>query len=376
MITFQDYLNEINKTTRHPIFKLVFLRNDETPLSEIVDDLNNDGSLNIKQNNGVRRSLSITLDNFNKEYFPQLDSVIWLGKKVKLFLGLKINDEDYFLPQGVFVMDDPTVDSNRNTVSLNVSDKFTMLNGELGGEMDRVFIINAGITLNTAVRSVMALSNDTAEIIIDSNVASLTLPYQIIKETGQTIGDVLLELAFAFTCDVYYNENGSLVFEKVQLDNEKGSTHNFTVDDEETNYSGGSIKYDFRKVYNSCLVIGDNVNGLIATAKTFNNDLLSDTSIPNIGYERVLVVSDDIIYNSGLALERAKYELKRATVVGTDIPISSTPMYHLNVGSVAKLTDDRLNLIGKRSVIDSITIPLNNNQMNINLLDSFEVTLT
>lgn len=376
MATFQDYLNEIGKTIRNPIFKVQFLRADENPLFDVVDDISTNGSLNIQNKNGVRRSVGFDLYNFNKEYFPELDSPIWIGKKFKLWLGYRINGEDFFLPQGIFVMDDPNVDSNNGVVGISAIDKFGMLDGTLGGEIDSIFIINAGVTLNTAVRSVMLLSNDPAEIIIDSTVASQTLPYQIIKETGDTIGSILEELAFAFSCNVYYNENGQLVFEKDIPDNIKGSVHRFTVGVDETNYNGGSTRYRFNKVYNSCLVIGDNVKGAIATGKVSNNDLLSDTSIPNIGYERVLVVYDDIIYNSTLATERAKYELKRASVVGNEGTLQSTPMYHLDVDRVISITDDRLNFVNKRTVINSINIPFNNSQMSIGVVDSFEVSLT
>jgi hypothetical protein len=291
-------------------------------------------------------------------------------------MGYRINNEDLFLPQGVFVMDDPSTDSNGAIVSVSAVDKFALLDGSLGGEMDSIFIINAGTTLNTAIRSVMLLSNDTSDIIIDGTVASQTLPYRIIKETGDTIGAVLIEIANAFSCNVYYNENGQLTVEKDISDSIKGSAHKFNVSQDEVNYNGGNIRHMFNKVFNSCLVIGDNVNGAIATGRVYNNDLLSDTSIPNVGLERTLVIYDDIIYNNTLAVERAKYELKRATVVGSEGSIQSVPMYHLDVDRVITLTDDRLGFENKRFVINSLSIPFDNSYMSIGIVDSFELTLT
>lgn len=376
MVTFQDYLNEIEKSVRSPIIKIELLRADESPMSEVISDIGIDGSLNIQNNNGIRRSVGFSLDNYYKNYFPELDSPIWIGKKFKLYMGYRINGEDFFLPQGVFVMDDPSVDSESNTIHVSAIDKFGLLDGTLGGELDSILIINAGVTVYNAVKSVMLLSNDTKPIIIDTAVASSTLPYQIIKETGDTIGSILVELANAFSCNVYYNENGSLVFEKDISDAIKGSIYDFTVDESEVNYSGGNTRHKFADVFSACLVIGDNVNGLIATGEVLNNDLLSDTSIPNIGYKRTLVIYDDIIYNSTLAIERAKYELKRASVVGTEGGLTCVQMYHFDVDRVIRITNDRLNFIGKRTLINSINIPFDNSNMSLQLVDTFETTLT
>lgn len=376
MATFQDYLAEIEKPIRESLTKVVFLRADETPLFEVTNEISTDGSLNIQNKNGVRRSVGFGLDNFNQQFFPELDSPIWLGKKFKLYMGYRIDGEDFYLPQGVFVMDDPMVESETNTVQINAVDKFGLLDGSLGGELDSIFIINAGVTVNTAVRSVMLLSNDTKPIIIDSTVASQTLPYQIIKETGDTLGSILEELALAFSCNVYYNEDGSLVFEKDISDAIKGSLYDFIVEDNEVNYAGGNTRHKFREVYNACLVIGDNINGSIATGEVLNNDLLSDTSIPNIGYKRTLVIYDDIIYNSSLAIERAKYELKRAMTVGTEGSLTSVQMYHFDVDRVITITNERLNFDHKRTLINSISIPFNMSEMSLQLVDTFEITLT
>lgn len=375
MVTFQDYLDALNSNERRPIMRLEFLRRDtETVFKEVTLDLRLEGSLNINNKNGVRRSMSLTLNNATKQYFPDLDSGIWIGRKVKLYLGLLINNEEYVFPSGIFVMDDPTITSDGD-VSLNTIDKFALLDGTLGGELDSILIINAGTRLDVAVRSIMTLSQDNKSPIIDTTVASLTLPYQIIHEEGSTLGSILEEIAFAYSCNVYYNEEGTLVFERDIPDNTKGAIWKFDVNSDEVNYMGGSVKHKFSDVYNTVLVIGDNINGAIARGRVSNNDLLSPTSIANVGFERVMVVSDSIINTNALAIERAKYELKRSSQLLTETPIQSAPIYHLDVDRVVSVTDGRLDFDDKRSVVNSISIPFNNNPMSIGLVDSFEVTL-
>lgn len=374
MATFQDYINALNSNSRRPVLRLELLRPDETVQSEISLELRLDGSLDINNKNGVRRSMRITLDNTTLKYIPDLFSNIWIGRKVKLYLGLNLDGEEYTFPSGTFVMEDPTV-SDEGDVTINAVDKFALIDGSLGGSLDSIIIINAGTRLDVAVRAIMTISQDNQDPIIDTDIASLTLPYQIIHEEGSTLGSILEEIAFAYSAKVYYNENGVLVFERDIPDNTKGSIWKFNADKGEVNYISGSVTHKFSDVYNSVLVIGDNINGAIARGKVQNNDLLSQTSIPNIGFERLKVIHDNIINTSALAIERAKYELKRSTQLLTESPIQSIPLYHLDVDRVVELTDSRLGFEEKRSVINSLSIPFNNSSMSIKLVDSFEITL-
>jgi len=378
MISFQDYINEMKSSTiRKPILKLEFLRKeDETPYKEIITELRLDGSLNINNKNGVRRTFSVTLDNKSKLFFPSLDSSIWIADKVKLYLGVNISGEDYLISNGVFVIDTPSINSD-GSVTINGVDKFGQLDGSLGGEVNQLTIINSGTNLETAIRTLMTISQDPNPPIIENSLIAETLPYQMIGEEGDTLGKMLTEIAFAFSCNIYYNVDGYLIFERDVSDGEKGSIWSFDGDlIEEVNYQSGSKQYDYSKVYNTILVIGDNINGSIVRASLSNNDLTSDTSIPNIGFERTLVISDDIIYNNTLALERCKYEMKRVNKVLSTGRYSSIPIYHLDVDKVAKITDSRLDSDSERGLIDSITIPFDNSSMSINLVETFDIDLT
>lgn len=376
MANFQDYLNELAKTVRKSIVKIELLRTDESPLYTIdLSELRTDGSLNVNKKNGLRRSVSFTLDNTTKKFFPSLDSNIWVNQKIKLYMGLLINGEEYLLPQGVFVLDDPTVTSD-GAVQISAVDKWSKLDGSLGGFLSNIIIINAGTNLRTALKTIMSLTGDVKDIIVDNSLATLTLPYQLIHEEGSTYGSIIEELALAFSANCYYNEDGALVFEKDVSDATKGSIWTFTSENSETNYQGGNTSHKFSNAFNYCLVLGDNINGAIARGVAQNNDLLSPTSIPNIGLKPMPPINDNIISTSPLAVERAKYELKRATVVLTESSISSVPLYHLDVDRVVEIYDDYLNFNGKRSVIDSYTIPLNNASMSLGLVDTFEITLT
>ena len=367
ILDIQDYLNALENNVRKPIIKIEFLRyDDETPYAEITGDLiNGSGNLTVNNVNGVRRAVDFSLINVSGDYIPSPDT-IWLRQKIKLYLGLNIDDSDFFIEQGVFVLDDPASISNFSEKRLDIKaiDKFSLLDGSLGGEIDANYIIPAGTNILSAIKAVLQPSTDALKEVVydpilpvlDIAFASITTPYSIEKSAGDTMGDIIIELAEMVSANVYYNEHGQLVFEQDFKDNIKGSLYDFST--EEFNYGGSTITYKFNKVYNAVKVIGDNVNGATYTATVENNNLQSPTSIPNVKFMRIKVITDTNIYSNALAQTRAEYELKRLTNLLNEISITSVPMYHLDVDKVITLTDSSQGLDRYRYLINSISIPL------------------
>lgn len=378
MTTFNNYIDALkNDNIRNPLIKMEFLRQeDETPLKEIVTEIRISGTLNISNKNGVRRSLGLELDNTDQQFFPSLDNNIWVGQKARLSLGYEINGENFFIPQGVFVYDNPTINSD-GSIDVNMVDKFSMLDGSIAGIIDTVLIIPISTTLGTALRTIMTISQDTKDILIDSSLDSEVIPYQILKEEGATLGETIIELAQAFSCNTYYNENGNLVFERDVDDTSKGAVWEYNADNEdEKSYQSGDIEYNFDGVKNVITVIGDNIAGQIFRATVKNEDLLSDTSIPNIGVEILEVIKDDIIYSNELCRQRCIYELRRKTNVNVSGRISSMLLPHINIDDVILVTDSRINLFKKRLLVNSISMSLSNQfDMSISVVDTFSVEI-
>src|SRR5574344_462538 len=107
---WKDYITHIKDAKlRNPIYKIELLKQDETPLKEISDDIiNNSGALSIGGNQGIRRSCNFEIDNINNKYSDFISNLT-LNSKFKLYMGYKINDEDFYIPQGVFYFDDPNI---------------------------------------------------------------------------------------------------------------------------------------------------------------------------------------------------------------------------------------------------------------------------
>ena len=380
MITLNDYINNLQSTIRHHLVKIEFLRDeDESPFYTITQDFNsseirNGGSVTIKNGNGKRSVASVTLNNINGKFLPDIDGYIWIKRKIKLYLGEIINGEEIYFPKGIFVMENPNVTSNPSDtyISLSCDDKFSLLDGTNGGELDYIWQIPVGTNLRTALQTLLNDAGEIKPLIFDSYYDSIATPYTIIKEEGETYGDIILELADFLSANTYYNEDGFLVFERDYTDNVKGSLYDFEDSTQKgITYMSADITYNFSNVYNAILVIGDNINGDLARFLVENTDLTSPTAIGNIP-RRTMVIYDDLIYNDALAEQRGLYELKRATKVLIDGSMQSGVMHHLYVDGVITLTDKNFNFNKKRLLIDGISYNFGSNSMSLTLADSVE----
>ena len=258
-------------------------------------------------------------------------------------------------------------------------DKFSLLDGTLGGEMESNYIIPLSTNVLDAIKLILQPTTDALKEVVydpilpvlDVYYTGYTTPYTIEKTAGDNMGEIIIELAEMLSANVYYNEHGQLVFEQDYRDNIKNSLYDFSTDN--FNYGGSTLDYNLNKIFNAVLTVGDNVDGSIYTALVENTNLQSPTSIPNVGFKRVKVINDNNIYSNALAEVRSEYELKRVTNVLNEINITAMPMYHLDVDKVITLTDSAHDLDIYRFLINSISLPLGTSgQMTINCARSVD----
>jgi len=380
-VAISDYYAKLHTRYRNPKIKVELLhREDESVYKSITSDLiNTSGSLRISNVNGLRRYLDLTMNNTSGEYLPDIDG-FWLGSKIKLWLGEEINGEDFWLPQGVFVLNNPDAESYISSKMLRIKavDKFGMLDGTVGGELNSAYIVPVDSNIYSVLRellngtSTVDMPTDIKLPVLDQLYSGEVTPYTLRKEVGDVLANVILELQGMLSSNVFYNVNGEMVFERDHNDSTKGSLWDFATD--EHNYLGATRTYRFDEVYNAVRVIGDNIDGDLALFEAKNENLASPTSIPNLGYQRTLIIEDPIINTDALAEARAYYELKRVTALYSDVSINTVPMYHLDADHVITVTDPAIGLNRTRLLIKEITIPLSTQgQMNISACVSEEL---
>ncbi len=382
MATFQDYVDAYDKPLI-PITRLTFLQSeDESPYGESIEEDIIDGYVEVNLKNGIRRGCTITLDNKDGKYNPNKYG-IWVNKKFLLEAGLRIDGEDYYFPQGVFVMSNPVITSKSGSKArITGVDKFALLNGQLGGKLQYTFGVPVDSDILTIIKSILniyidaprdQIKLDPKNPILEPLGSITTTPYTIYEEIGGNYGNILMHLTEFVSRNIYYNEIGRLVYEEEIDDSLKGSIWDFGEGD--AFYQDSTYEYDFDNLRNVVTVIGDNVNGSYAYYAVENVNLASPTNIYQIG-RKLEILEDPIINTNDLARQRAEYELKRLNVMQSALSFQCTPLYHLDVNQVVTITDDDLELDNERFLIESFRLPLGGKQnMSLSVAKTYELAL-
>lgn len=351
--------------------RVSFLRNiDESISSTITADIL-DGNLTVNWQNGTRRSVSLTLANIDGEYNPNPYG-IWVNSKFLLELGIDRNGDDIYFKHGVFVISEPQLASGNSssTITLNGIDKFSLLDGTNGGNLDGTYLIPVGYDVNTAIKDILDLYLDeNSQFPIDAKSPKLQAldpsiddtPYTMRTERGRTYGDVMLELNSMVSRNMYYDVAGHLVFEEDYDDSIKGSLYHYKdVLDTGKNkniYLGSTLNYKWRELYNKVQVVGfTDSNGVIYDYTAVNNNSTSRTSVQRIGVKFISLDFPEI-YSTALAQIRAEYELKRRNAMQSTISITSVPNLILDVDRVIEVTDAKYGFDAERMLVTGFNIP-------------------
>lgn len=354
------------------IAKFEFLNTDET-VREMFTARVIDGSLSATRANGVRRSISLTVDNLDNAFTPS-PLRFWVNDRFKLSLGYMIYGEPYYLPQGTFVLRNPTTlhDKSQKEATISGVDKWAALDGTLNGRLDATYSIPISTSIKTAISSVLSLCNDPLNplLIVGSDIT----PYTIYQDLGNSYADVLLELNKIISHNMYYDVQGIFNCQPDVSNLTKGSVWDFITST--AVYQSISQEFKFENAYNIVQVVGDNVNGNIATGKATNNDPSSALSILNIGPRLAPIINDSVIDTDQRAQDRANYELKRYASMAVEATITCIPLLHLDVDQIITVTDERELLDRERFLINGFTLPLSpkgGQTMTLNISKSSEI---
>lgn len=344
------------------------------------------GSLSVSLQNGQRRRANISLSNLDGAYDYAINK-IWFGQRIRLLMGLILPDgTEFYLPQGVFYINNPSsvFKPNQRSVTLNLVDKWSYLDGSLFGTLSSTYLIektsdNTNNDIWSAMRTLLKLSKTnldaTNDIMMqidnvnpifttyfDSNTTSIdsSIPYEIrVGGDNATIGQVLLELNNIIVGLIGYDQTGALRVEPSQediLDNQKSILWNFTP--ENSQFLGVSETFKNNEVYNDIIIIGQSLTGGELYGRVTNIDAKSDTNINLIG-RKTYKESQPNYTNVQQCLDLAEYRLKRKTILQKSITIESSQIFHLVENSVVtvKRTDKNGSPIEKH-LIQSFSLPI------------------
>lgn len=206
-------------------------------------------------------------------------------------------------------------------------------------------------------------------------------PYTAKVERGKTYADVLLEYATILCAHIYYDVNGRLTIEPMTdetddiTDTNKEIVWHFTV--EEKQLLGLNTTYNFDKIYNDIVVLGNIVSGYQFKARVQNQNPISDTCVDKIGLKSKDPIEDNQYYSDDQCKELAMYYAKIDTILQKSGDISSTPLYHLDVNKLVTVSTPNNNMSKELFLITGYTLNSSNsmsiNVTSVNVLKDFSV---
>lgn len=340
--------------------KLEFLYPDGSTMFTVDNNKNNplskafiqEGSITVNFNNGQRRTANVKLANVDGKFSFEVNK-IWFGTMIRLSEGLVLpNGEEFYLPQGVFYLKDPTenVRSNENTVTWDLYDKWSYLDGTLFGTLDGIYEIPMGVNIFSAIASILKLDrgngmaldpvvpqftdyyNGKTQTLEDGSLGYLTdTPYTYRAESsGLTYADILLEMNKMIAGCIGYDSVGRLCVEPSQDDvddREKPVLYEFTSANSQ--FLGLTYTVLNGDVYNDVIIEGQSLSDYgVVGGRAINTDPKSDTNIYILG-RKIIRESQNGYYSKDVCESLARFRLKRYTTLQKNVSIECGQMFHI-----------------------------------------------
>lgn len=136
-----SFLKELDLIQQKTQFvKIVVLDWDENPITDIQGKAIN-GSISLNGKSSIRRTGSLNMTPFDNYNILDVESLLSINKKIRLETGFLnttnkyINDDIFWFNLGIFLIKNINInkDTNNFTISLSLTDKMSLLNGEISG---------------------------------------------------------------------------------------------------------------------------------------------------------------------------------------------------------------------------------------------------
>lgn len=342
-----------------------------------------DGSISVDATSDIRRTCNLTLAIERSDKMISPGGELWLDKFIRIYEGIdnpRDNGNTVWWNMGVFLINNPNTVYNVNTrtVSFEGLDLMAKLTGRRNGQLPAVAtVVYAGSKIADVVKQTITQLGGFEKYIIKD--VGYTIPYDIKKDMGSTIYDLLVEIRDLYSdWEMFFDVDG--VFHWQQIPD--GENEPVVVDFDQLNQPlviSDSIDVDFENVKNNIIVYGrllDSGEQVMATAKdTIESSPYNIDKIGQINY----IVDDERIYNNDLAAQRARYELFLHARMNDAIVLEVVPIYWLNdVNIKINYTNEKIGIVGEY-LIKSLEIPLGiSSSMTINAVKIYpdEPTIT
>lgn len=391
-----EYIATIERGNGYYKIRMELLSDDESVVGEISQDLSFDmqGQITINYEQIVRRSCSLTLIDVDSKYLPHQNSPFWINRKFKLWVGLVVNDDIYWFSQGVYYTLSAT--SSEHNLSIEGVDKGAALDGTLKLNMtDYNYIINRGDTVNNAVQSVLALNMNAIPLsnnpiaytndkpvdsvipIIDIEYYTQVLNNQIQVDANNYLSEILTSLANGYGAECYYDADGHFVFSHYiesagyQYAPKLWEFNDLSSFFEDVNYN---YTYDGENVVTYYTNSSDAETKNVAWT-AYNTNPLSPLCVttgirraPSQEMEYYKYFEDDELNTRQMIVDcrsAANHYLIAHSLIGMQLSFNCPIIPHIDVNKAIGISDSRAGIDSGIFIIQSVTIPLSADKMNI-----------
>lgn len=385
----------------HNVYKirLEVLSNEETAIGEITKDLSltAEGQITINYEQITRRSCSLSLINVDNKYIPTKNSPFWLNRKFKLWIGLVVDNDIYWWSQGIFY----TVSASATGRVLNIEgvDKGGALDGTLKLNMTEAqYKFGRGKKITELIKQTLALDvgnpygSHNSPIgfggnrPIDCKPPLVGIEYygfetvaDISIDADTYISEMFTQMAELYAADAYYNAEGYFIFEPHT--ESSGYTYvptQWEFTDLSSTFEDVNYEYNFDgenvvTVYTNTTEAG--VRNVAWTA--YNTNALSPINV-STGIRRAAHIEIPYYHNDELSNEEqeaqqikdcrstANHYLLSSSMVGMTLNFNCPIIPHMDVNKTIQITDQYADIEDGIYVVQSITIPLSGNKMQVN----------
>ena len=372
-----DFVTALKKPIKQMYLKFEFYDSSMKYIDEFTKQVtqNDIGSISVDANRPIRRSFSFSLNNINGNFTWGENNLIWINKRVKVYIGLKLaNEEIEYVPQGVFILSEPSdthgFDGKKTTV--NGQDKMYLMTDKRGKFVNQL-TIQTGINIATAIK---IIAQDAGETMFNFDTVTETVPYELTYQPEDNRYKALEELALLAKCEIFYDVNGYLRLKKINTDLSLEPiewTYKYG-DKNERFYAGNVRKMDETELSNHIRVLG----GSSQTATVLYDLVVDETnplwvdspySIQQLGritYFHNSGNPDGLITTTDEAKWRAKYELMNRLGYSERVSMQIASNFLHEGNDVVQVEDSENNVTG-RYRINSFQLPLSPQLMTVEL---------
>lgn len=362
-----EYTENYVKLLKHRLYditlKFEILDWSEKVIEEITYDIKSDniGKISANYKQGARRTISFSLYDYSGKYKPSEDSPFQTYKKFKVYLGIKDNNDIYWWSQGIFIA--KSVSYNNRVLDVEGVDKFGVFTDALDFcKLQETYVIPRGTNVKGIISDILMLESkkmtvyDNIEPIIDLKYINATLPYDIKKEIGSYIGDILIEIATSMNADIYYDMNGHLRL----TPNKDGKYMNYQPQYhyEKDDLINFDTSIDISNAKNIFTVYGYDEFEKLHQYTAINDNPLSPIRQSLLGNKPAEPEENDMCTNDETCIDYANYLLKQNAVYTLSSNLDSHVVPNLDVDNVVAVTDDYYGFDYMSFVIKSLNIPL------------------